>query len=138
MDVMGIVIALLIGAVAGWLAGLVMGGRGGLLRNIILGIIGSVVGTFLLGLIGIHGYGLDWQDSGGRLRRLRADWRRARAVALRLRRATDARQPAPPVRARFFVPPFCLARSGGGLLLCLAEGATGWSECLCPVFFGGC
>ena len=58
MDVMGIVIALLIGAVVGWLAGLVMGGRGGLLRNIILGIIGSVVGTFLLGLIGIHGYGL--------------------------------------------------------------------------------
>ena len=33
MNVMAIIIALAIGAVAGWLAGLIMGGKSGLIRN---------------------------------------------------------------------------------------------------------
>lgn len=42
---MGLLISILIGAVAGWLAGQIMGAKsGGLLLNIILGLIGSFVG----------------------------------------------------------------------------------------------
>ncbi|MBR3425514.1 MAG: GlsB/YeaQ/YmgE family stress response membrane protein [Neisseriaceae bacterium] len=57
MNVMGIVIALIIGAVAGWLAGFIMGGKGGLIRNIIMGIIGGIAGTFLLNLLGFSASG---------------------------------------------------------------------------------
>ena len=56
---MNIIIFLLIGAVAGWLAGTLMKGGGfGLLGNIIVGIIGSVVGGFVFGLLGISAGGL--------------------------------------------------------------------------------
>lgn len=48
-----IVVTLVIGLVAGWLASLVVGG-GGLLRYIITGIIGAFVGTFVLGALGIR------------------------------------------------------------------------------------
>ena len=45
---------LLIGAVAGWLAGQIMKGRGfGVLGNIILGCIGAMVGGYVFGLLGI-------------------------------------------------------------------------------------
>lgn len=45
---MGILIAVIIGAVAGWLAGLIMKSKtGGLLFNIILGIVGSYVGHWI-------------------------------------------------------------------------------------------
>lgn len=50
---------LLIGLVAGWLAGIVMKGRGfGLIGNLVVGVIGAFVGGFLLDLIGFHAYGL--------------------------------------------------------------------------------
>ena len=50
---MNILITLLIGAVAGWLAGFfVFKDKGGLLWNIIIGLLGGVVGGWLLGLIG--------------------------------------------------------------------------------------
>ncbi len=46
---------LIIGAVAGWLAGQVMKGRGfGVLGNIVVGIVGSMLGHFAFGLIGIE------------------------------------------------------------------------------------
>lgn len=52
---MGILYALLIGAIAGWLAGSLMRGGGfGLLINIILGIIGGVIGNWLFGYFGIN------------------------------------------------------------------------------------
>ena len=45
---------IIIGLVAGWLAGYLMRGRGfGVLGNIIVGIIGAVVGSLLFGLLGI-------------------------------------------------------------------------------------
>jgi len=45
---MGILIAVLLGAVAGWLAGAIMkSNTGGVLFNIILGIVGSFVGHWL-------------------------------------------------------------------------------------------
>jgi len=53
---MGFILYLVIGAIAGWLAGLIMKGRGfGLLGNIIVGIIGGFLGGFLFGLLGISG-----------------------------------------------------------------------------------
>lgn len=57
-DLVNILIAVAIGALAGFLASRIMGSKGGLLRNIIMGIIGGVVGSFLLGLIGISGSGI--------------------------------------------------------------------------------
>ncbi len=54
---MEIVIFLLIGATAGWIAGWIMeGGAFGLLGNVIVGVIGSVLGKFLAGKVG---FGVD-------------------------------------------------------------------------------
>jgi uncharacterized membrane protein YeaQ/YmgE (transglycosylase-associated protein family) len=56
---MDILIFLVIGAVAGWLAGMIMkSGNSGLLRNMIIGIIGAVLGGVLFGLLGIKTGGL--------------------------------------------------------------------------------
>ena len=50
----GILAWLVIGAVAGWLAGLVTKGSGfGLLVDIVVGIVGAFVGGWLAGLLGI-------------------------------------------------------------------------------------
>ncbi|QQS49446.1 MAG: GlsB/YeaQ/YmgE family stress response membrane protein [Acidobacteriota bacterium] len=50
---------LIIGAVAGWLAGVLMKGGGfGLIGNLLVGIIGSFIGGNLLGLLGITTGGL--------------------------------------------------------------------------------
>ena len=50
MDVTGLVIALAIGAVAGFLAGQIMKGRGfGVIGNIIVGVIGAAIFGFLFG-----------------------------------------------------------------------------------------
>lgn len=52
---MGLLYSLLIGAVAGWLAGKLMKGGGfGLLINIILGVLGGVVAGWLFGELNIH------------------------------------------------------------------------------------
>jgi uncharacterized membrane protein YeaQ/YmgE (transglycosylase-associated protein family) len=51
---MSLLYSLLIGAVAGWLAGKLMKGGGfGLLLNIVIGIIGGIVGNWLFGVLGI-------------------------------------------------------------------------------------
>lgn len=45
---------ILIGLVAGWLAGLIVKGSGsGLLLNIVIGIVGSVLGGWLFSLMGL-------------------------------------------------------------------------------------
>jgi uncharacterized membrane protein YeaQ/YmgE (transglycosylase-associated protein family) len=50
---------LVIGAVAGWLAGQLTRGHGfGLLGDIVVGIIGAMVGGFLFGLIGLRSFSL--------------------------------------------------------------------------------
>lgn len=50
---------IIIGIVAGWLAGQIMGGGGyGLLGDLILGVIGALVGGYLFGLLGIAAGGL--------------------------------------------------------------------------------
>ena len=49
MDIVSIILFLLFGAVAGWLAGKLMKGGGfGLIVNIIVGIIGSFIGGWLI------------------------------------------------------------------------------------------
>lgn len=49
---------LIIGAVAGWLAGQITRGKGfGLLMNLIVGIVGAVLGGFLFGLLDIAAVG---------------------------------------------------------------------------------
>ena len=59
MDLTSILIFLVIGAVAGWLAGVIMKGGGfGLVGDIIVGIIGAVLGGWLFGVLGITAGGL--------------------------------------------------------------------------------
>ena len=59
MDITLLLIFIVIGAVAGWLAGVIMKGGGfGLLGNIAVGIIGGVVGGFLFRLLAIAAGGL--------------------------------------------------------------------------------
>ena len=54
MDPTSILVMLVIGAVAGWLAGLIMSGGGfGLIGNIIVGIIGALVAGWLFPTLGI-------------------------------------------------------------------------------------
>jgi uncharacterized membrane protein YeaQ/YmgE (transglycosylase-associated protein family) len=51
---MGIIIWLIIGALAGWLAGLIVKGFGfGLIGNIVVGIVGAVIAGFLFPRLGI-------------------------------------------------------------------------------------
>ena len=55
MDPQDILIWLVIGAIAGWLAGhLIRGGGFGLIGDIVVGIIGAVIAGYLLPRIGIH------------------------------------------------------------------------------------
>lgn len=52
---MHVIIWLIIGALAGWLAGLIVHGSGfGLIRDIVIGILGAVVAGWLLPRAGIH------------------------------------------------------------------------------------
>lgn len=56
---MEIIAFLLIGALAGWIAGELMRGDGfGLLGNMLLGVIGAFLGGYLFGLLGFESYGL--------------------------------------------------------------------------------
>ena len=54
MDIVGIIVALAIGAIAGWLAGVIVVGSGfGLLWNIIIGIAGAFIAGFLFPRLGL-------------------------------------------------------------------------------------
>jgi uncharacterized membrane protein YeaQ/YmgE (transglycosylase-associated protein family) len=55
----GIVWWIVVGLIAGWLAGKVMKGGGfGVLMDIIIGMVGAVIGGWVFGLIGIFAGGL--------------------------------------------------------------------------------
>jgi uncharacterized membrane protein YeaQ/YmgE (transglycosylase-associated protein family) len=50
--------AIIIGLIAGWLAGKLMRGRGfGIIMDVILGLIGAVIGQAIFVRLGIHAYG---------------------------------------------------------------------------------
>jgi uncharacterized membrane protein YeaQ/YmgE (transglycosylase-associated protein family) len=54
MDTNSLIMVLLIGALAGWLAGKLMQGRGfGVAGNIAVGIVGAIIGGFLFSLLGV-------------------------------------------------------------------------------------
>src|SRR5215471_15307017 len=59
-ETMGFLAWIVVGLVAGWLAGQVMKGGGyGIFVDIILGILGGVLGGWILGMLGIwHGGGM--------------------------------------------------------------------------------
>ena len=60
---MGILAALVIGAIAGWLAGLIVRGAGfGLIGNIVIGIIGALVASWLLPQLGVSLGGSAFRD----------------------------------------------------------------------------
>ena len=59
MDLTSLIVFLVIGAIAGWLAGvLVKGGGFGLFGDIVVGIIGAVIGGWVFGLLGIAAGGV--------------------------------------------------------------------------------
>jgi len=54
MDIQALIIWLIVGAIAGWLAGMVVKGGGyGLIGDVIVGIVGGVIAGWLLPRIGI-------------------------------------------------------------------------------------
>ncbi len=58
---MDIIVAIVFGLIAGWLAGIIMKGSGyGIIGDIILGLLGSVVGNWIFGFLGITSYGTLW------------------------------------------------------------------------------
>lgn len=59
MEIESLVVFIVIGGVAGWIAGKLMKGRGfGLFGNIIVGIIGALLGGFLFSKLGIAAGGI--------------------------------------------------------------------------------
>jgi uncharacterized membrane protein YeaQ/YmgE (transglycosylase-associated protein family) len=59
MEGNGLIFTLIIGALAGWLAGKVMKGEGfGLIGNIVVGVVGAVLGGFLFGFLGVSAGGM--------------------------------------------------------------------------------
>jgi uncharacterized membrane protein YeaQ/YmgE (transglycosylase-associated protein family) len=59
LDPGSLIVWLLVGLVAGWLAGVVMKGGGyGVIGDIVVGLIGAVLGGFLFGMFGAGSYGL--------------------------------------------------------------------------------
>lgn len=49
---MGILLWIILGGIAGWLASVIMKSRGGLLWDMLLGVVGAVVGGFIMNLLG--------------------------------------------------------------------------------------
>jgi uncharacterized membrane protein YeaQ/YmgE (transglycosylase-associated protein family) len=55
MTLVDIILWIVVGAIAGWVAQALVGGGFGLIGTIVLGIIGAIVGGFVGGLLGIGG-----------------------------------------------------------------------------------
>jgi uncharacterized membrane protein YeaQ/YmgE (transglycosylase-associated protein family) len=59
MGTQSLVMFLLVGLVAGWLAGKIMKGSGyGLVGDLVVGVVGSFLGAWLFGLLGISAGGI--------------------------------------------------------------------------------
>ena len=51
---MGLLAALIVGGIAGWLAGVIMKGQGhGIVMTIVIGIVGVAIGGFVFSLVGV-------------------------------------------------------------------------------------
>ena len=54
---MSIIAFLIIGLLAGWIAGKIMKGEGfGMIGNLVVGIIGALVGGFVFSFVGLHAF----------------------------------------------------------------------------------
>jgi len=55
---MGILLWIILGALAGWIASMVMGtnAQQGMIANIVIGIIGAIIGGFVMSFFGGSGY----------------------------------------------------------------------------------
>jgi uncharacterized membrane protein YeaQ/YmgE (transglycosylase-associated protein family) len=54
MDAQSLIILLVVGAIAGWLAGIIVKGYGfGLIGNIVVGVIGAFIGNWLFPSLGL-------------------------------------------------------------------------------------
>lgn len=61
MDIWGWIGAIIIGGIAGWLAGKVMRGGGfGVLINVIIGIVGGVIGNWLISILPFLSFLQSW------------------------------------------------------------------------------
>ncbi|MEK7109286.1 MAG: GlsB/YeaQ/YmgE family stress response membrane protein [Patescibacteria group bacterium] len=54
---MDLILWIIFGALAGWVASMLMGTGGGLLWDIVVGIVGAVIGGFIMNLLGQSGGG---------------------------------------------------------------------------------
>ena len=55
MNIDSVIMVLIIGALAGWLAGKITKGKGfGIAINIVVGMVGAVIGGFLFSLLGVN------------------------------------------------------------------------------------
>lgn len=59
---MGVIVWIIIGLIAGWLAHVILGGRGGIFGNIAVGLIGAIVGGFLFEKLNLHVMPDFWGD----------------------------------------------------------------------------
>ena len=53
---MSIIVWIVIGGLAGWIASMIMKTEGGLLRNIVVGIVGALIGGFIMSIVGATGF----------------------------------------------------------------------------------
>ena len=61
MDIWGWIGAIIVGGIAGWLAGRVMRGGGfGVLVNVIIGIVGGVLGNWLISILPFFSFLQSW------------------------------------------------------------------------------
>lgn len=59
MTISSLIVFLLIGLLAGWLAGMIMHVNGqGLVPYLIIGCIGAFVGRFVFNVVGLHAFGI--------------------------------------------------------------------------------
>ncbi len=55
MEPMGLLAWIIVGGIAGWLAGIAMKSGGGVLTDIVVGIVGAFIGGFLFNAVGLTG-----------------------------------------------------------------------------------
>ncbi len=53
MDGLNIIMIIVIGGLAGWIASMLVGAGGGLIKNVIVGVLGAFVGSYVFSLLGL-------------------------------------------------------------------------------------
>lgn len=53
MDGLGILMTIIVGGLAGWIASLLIGGKGGLIKNVIVGVLGAFIGSYVFEQFGL-------------------------------------------------------------------------------------